>query len=356
MIAYSFIVPVYNSAETIRRCLESILNAVKDNIELLIIDDGSTDGSTKICDDYSKNDPRIRIIHKANGGQASARNVGINIAKGKYILFCDSDDYYDSAELSNLLKMLPDEPSENTLYAFNFRNVWLDHVEEKSIYPAADVVFGKQGDNIEFFSSRKSHKTMGYAIWDKVYCKSVIDNYQIRMPERDTMGHKDDWAEDLFFNLSYGQHISHVKVFESPAYMLRKHGTPKEQNENRLISRTEHMMDFFSNLIDSYSISVNQYVADEFWKIVIWHMKRYFDLDCSYRGEKGLDSLRNEYKNSKHWEMLSQCIKTALKNWKDYGQRWDYMHRNEYYYFLKYIIDGNKLMFKVRNKLLYTLN
>lgn len=89
----SIIVPVYNVEEYLNKCIDSILNQSFKNFEIILVDDGSTDRSKIICDEYSKLDTRVTVIHKVNGGQSSARNIGLNIAKGNYIGFIDSDDY-----------------------------------------------------------------------------------------------------------------------------------------------------------------------------------------------------------------------------------------------------------------------
>lgn len=89
----SIVVPVYNVLPYLKRCIESIINQTYRNIEILLIDDGSTDDSGKICDEYEKQDIRVRTFHKCNGGLSDARNYGIEKANGKYISFIDSDDY-----------------------------------------------------------------------------------------------------------------------------------------------------------------------------------------------------------------------------------------------------------------------
>lgn len=89
----SIIVPVYNVEKYLKRCIDSILNQSFENFELILVDDGSTDNSGKIVDEYEGIDKRIRVIHKQNGGQGSARNRGLDIAKGNYIGFVDSDDW-----------------------------------------------------------------------------------------------------------------------------------------------------------------------------------------------------------------------------------------------------------------------
>lgn len=89
----SIIVPVYNVENYLYTCLDSLILQTYENLDIILVDDGSTDSSGEICDIYSKRDSRIRVIHKTNGGQSSARNVGLNVADGEYVLFVDSDDY-----------------------------------------------------------------------------------------------------------------------------------------------------------------------------------------------------------------------------------------------------------------------
>ena len=88
----SVIVPVYNVEKYLRACLESIVNQTYRDLEIILVDDGSTDSSGIICGEYAEKDARVKVIHKENGGASSARNAGLNIAQGEYITFVDSDD------------------------------------------------------------------------------------------------------------------------------------------------------------------------------------------------------------------------------------------------------------------------
>ena len=91
----SVIIPAYNIEKEISRCLDSVLNQIYKNIEIIVVDDGSTDSSGKMCDDWASWDDRIIVIHKKNGGLSDARNVGIDKARGKFITFIDSDDFIE---------------------------------------------------------------------------------------------------------------------------------------------------------------------------------------------------------------------------------------------------------------------
>lgn len=102
----TIIVPVYNVEPYLSDCIESILSQSFDNFELLLIDDGSTDSSGEICDRYAKSDKRIRVFHTENQGVSSARNRGLDEARGKYISFVDSDDYIQADTYSQNIKIL----------------------------------------------------------------------------------------------------------------------------------------------------------------------------------------------------------------------------------------------------------
>ena len=91
----SVIVPIYNTELYLDKCMQSILNQTYRNLEIILVDDGSTDNSSQMCDLYAGKDSRIRVIHKENGGQSSARNVGLNVCTGDYISFVDSDDWIE---------------------------------------------------------------------------------------------------------------------------------------------------------------------------------------------------------------------------------------------------------------------
>ena len=96
---FSVIVPVYNCEDSLPRCIESILYQTYPDWELLLIDDGSTDGSFSLCEAYAKQDGRIRVIHQENAGQGPARNNGMKEATGDYVVFCDADDFYEKDAL-----------------------------------------------------------------------------------------------------------------------------------------------------------------------------------------------------------------------------------------------------------------
>lgn len=130
----SVIVPVYNSENFLERCVESIVNQTYRNLEIILVDDGSTDNSDKICDYYANKDNRIKVFHKDNGGQSSARNVGIRSANGKYLSFVDSDDVVEKDFIKYLVDLISKESGDMAI-------CYLVHFNE--------------GDKIQFVNSEK---------------------------------------------------------------------------------------------------------------------------------------------------------------------------------------------------------
>ncbi|MBO5050061.1 MAG: glycosyltransferase family 2 protein, partial [Oscillospiraceae bacterium] len=101
----SVIVPCYNVEEYLPRCVESVLNQTYRNLEILLVDDGSPDRCGEICDGYAAVDSRVKVIHKENGGLSDARNVALNVMKGEYVTFVDSDDYVAADYVEYLYKL-----------------------------------------------------------------------------------------------------------------------------------------------------------------------------------------------------------------------------------------------------------
>ena len=131
MIKLSFIVPVYNVAPYLRKCVDSLLAQDYDDYEIILVDDGSTDDSPQICDEYARMSqesrvksqelPCIRVIHQVNAGLSAARNTGIKDAKGEYICFVDSDDYWEENVLGSLMEQV--ERDDLDVLRFDYQNV-----------------------------------------------------------------------------------------------------------------------------------------------------------------------------------------------------------------------------------------
>ena len=114
----SIIIPIYNSEKYLKKCIDSILEQKYNNLEIILINDGSTDNSGKICDSLAIEDKRIKVIHKLNEGVSIARNKGLEMAKGEYIFFIDSDDYIDENIIKDMISYSRDYDIVKVSYKF----------------------------------------------------------------------------------------------------------------------------------------------------------------------------------------------------------------------------------------------
>lgn len=132
-ILLSIIVPVYNVERYLRRCLESIINQTYSNLEIILVDDGSTDNSGNICDEFAEKDSRITVIHKKNEGVSVARNIGLDIAKGDYIGLVDSDDYIKVDMYKKLLELITASDSDMAVCNFSYVDENGNLLEERNL-------------------------------------------------------------------------------------------------------------------------------------------------------------------------------------------------------------------------------
>lgn len=164
----SIIVPVYNVEQYVGKCLDSLINQIYKNIEVIVIDDGSTDKSGEICDQYALKDSRIKIIHKQNGGLSSARNVGIINSKGEYLSFVDSDDYVDVDFISNLYNSCLDNDCQLSICRYHIVN---STSSNRCILPEENRKYSKK----EAMQLLLDGKIESFA-WNKLYKSEIFDN------------------------------------------------------------------------------------------------------------------------------------------------------------------------------------
>lgn len=172
----SIIVPVYNAENYLGRCIDSIINQTYRFLDIILVDDGSTDNSGKICDEYAIRDKRIRVIHKQNGGLSDARNVGIEAAKGKYIGFVDADDYISEHMYERLFSCLQRENADITMCRYQrFEGRQCDQAIDSGIQSYVSM------DKYEALNNMYDFDGEAYTVaWNKLYKKSVIG--EVRYP------------------------------------------------------------------------------------------------------------------------------------------------------------------------------
>ena len=236
----SVIVPIYNTERYLDKCIQSILNQTHRALEIILIDDGSTDGSPSKCDNYAKLDSRIRVIHKKNGGQSSARNAGLDICRGDYIGFVDSDDWIEPEMYETLLEKLK---KHDASLAVCGRYDAYEGTDNKTV----GKVLGSNGvfDSYDILPHMAVGQISDFSVCDKLHRKDIWQN--VRFPEG--MIYED-------FAVMYKVLISAKRVVlcDMPFYVYfhRKNSTVTTGFRKSLIDYTTHTQQFLSYITSGY--------------------------------------------------------------------------------------------------------
>ena len=262
----SIIVPVYNVEKYLEQCIESIINQTYTNLEIILLNDGSKDSSGAICDRYAEKDSRILVVHKNNEGLAQTRNLGIELAKGEYVMFVDSDDWVDNDICQTLM---------DAIYTYNVESSMCSYMKEYSgesipkILHNQDTVFDgnkfrlricgpkneelKQPENLDCYST----------VWGKIYPACAVKKYKFTdLKEIGT-------AEDMLFNLHIFSDIDSMVYVNKNLYHYRKNVSTsitsvykaklQEQWEN-LYSKMTHIINS-EQLGDEFRVSLDNRIA-----------------------------------------------------------------------------------------------
>lgn len=274
----SVIIPVFNVAEFVSETLDSVTNQTYNNLEIIIIDDGSTDGSGEICEEYKRKDDRIIVVHQKNKGLSAARNTGLNMISGNAVAFLDSDDVYRPEFIEKTVEALIREKSDLIVcrYTIPFTNGRMKQDVKDKRYPSIDK---GSYDRVGALQSLVEKKINNH-VWNKLYRRSLWEN--IRFP----VGHV---FEDIDTTYRIIDQCERIYVIDEPLYLKRKHsGTitntlTKKNIEEWLLARThfesfvrkntpglftEEQLDRFMQrkiyrLFDSYALCLGRNIDNE---------------------------------------------------------------------------------------------
>lgn len=316
MILISVIMPVYNVEKYLSISVDSILNQTFINFELILIDDGSTDNSGILCDEYAAQDSRIRVIHVQNGGVSNARNIGLKQARGKYVYFCDSDDYLDSQAFEIIIKTLERYHADLLIFGYYFKSDIKSSVNQQSIdsYPVSwnDSIFYPSKESIKESLVDLWNKSLMYNIWNKVYRLDIIKSNDIEFSIKLTMG------EDLDFTNKYFIHCNSFYVLKDCFYyyIREREGSAttryvKDWFEIR-VEEHERLLDFFSKykLINSES---KEFLSRRFIERVIGCIENEFSIKNNSSRNAKLRQIKKIINNDYTREALYSAKLTSKK-------------------------------------------
>lgn len=236
MARFSIIVPIYNVEKYLRICVDGILTQTYSDFEVILVDDGSPDRCGELCDQYAESDSRVKVVHKVNGGLSSARNAGLDIAIGEYVIFIDSDDYWDdNTALENIQKNLAESNADLLVFPAKrfyedknrFTNILNLEVERNRIKNAdADLAVCYMLENNIYRA----------AAWNKVVKKSIVDINNMRFKEG-YLSEDMDWCGDLLI------YCSKFDFYENPFYVYRqqRNGSITSGKTEKLVSDKIYM-------------------------------------------------------------------------------------------------------------------
>lgn len=308
-VQISFVVPIYNMEKYLTRCVESILNQTYKNFELILVDDGSTDRSNIICDELQKQDDRVTVIHKKNGGLSSARNAGIHMATGDYICFVDSDDWIEDSLLEEALLVL-EEDDDVFVYGHRMVSKYGEKGQGEDI--KACSLNGEEA--LEKFLENKIN---GYT-WNKIVRRELLLNHNIFFPE----GRNYEDVATTYKMLMYAHNVKYTeKVFYNYFINNTESITYKDTLKN--------LQDYYLACLEMYQDIKEYYRVHDDAKIKLLECLRinlytqlYIRLSyylCTHKNDENIEILRIKKKVKDILDTQYVSIK-LFRKYKNFGK------------------------------------
>lgn len=245
----SMIVPVYKVEAYLHECIDSVLNQTYADYELILVDDGSPDRCGEICEEYARKDCRIRVIHKENGGLSSARNAGLDVARGKYIYFLDSDDTIAPQLLSAVVEKMD---MGMDMVVFQFCRQYADGRKEKCCFHETGAYrMSSEEERVRFVMKQVLRGMIGWEACFRMYDRKKIERYSLRFADNRTI-----FAEDLHFCLCYCAHAENILSIDDCLYNYRMRDDSimgvqqKKVNIGRFYLLSNSVQEFFGKFDD----------------------------------------------------------------------------------------------------------
>lgn len=267
-IVVSIIIPVYNAEKYLCRCIDSVLHAMTNTMEIILIDDGSIDNSSKIIYQYASKYEKIKAVHQLNGGVSKARNTGIEKASGKWIFFLDSDDWVEQNYLLNFINN--SETYDLVIQGFSIDNL---------ITRKTDIVRFKASQNLKNYEvvemlQYKNNAHNGY-LWHRLFKRSIIIKNNIRFIEGC------NFAEDGVFFLQYMRYVTKTNVLETIGHHYVVHDFS--------LTNRKYSNEFYFTIADRYHKTLSEICGDtkykNFCQNYIWQLIFYWIICRSLHAE-----------------------------------------------------------------------
>ena len=299
----SIVVPVYNVEKYLDRCVESIVNQTYKNLEIILVDDGSTDASSKKCDDWIEKDNRISVVHKENQGLGYARNTGIENASGKYIFFFDSDDYVDLGAVQKCVEAA--EKFKADTVVFGRSNVYSDGRIEKEEITVSKEIYEAEGVKNVFLPDLFNYGIgFGVSAWSKMFNLELIKKHCLAFAsERDII------SEDAMFCMEYFSVSERVALLSDNLYYYYKND--KSLTRTYRLDRSRKNNEFLEKCTDKakylgLSDIIYRNIAARYHGMTLGTLGQIVDSDLNKKEKKAI--IRSIYKDN----ILKKTLKLEI--------------------------------------------
>ena len=228
MPAISVIVPIYNGEQFIHKCIDSVLSQTFSDLELIIVDDGSTDHCPQICDEYAEKDSRVIVIHGTNKGVSIARNIGLVAASGEYVAFCDGDDYFKENLLERTYSTAVEQNAD--VVSFNLQRMSDEATSMNEDPNETDIIDLNKETRFDMLYKVVTWQTKGWQACRSIFRRQIIEDHHIQFC--DTCG---NFAEDLGFTLEYLLYASRIIFIDEYLYYYY------DVRQNSMMNKSKHV-------------------------------------------------------------------------------------------------------------------
>ena len=302
---YSVIIPSYQCADTIEQTVLSVLDSGLSDFEIILVNDGSTDSTPVVCDSLAKKYNEVICIHKENGGVSSARNLGIDKAKGEYLLFMDSDDSYDKNGLKNACEICESKNPELLIFGLSFNYYKNGNIYRKDelIYPGKEPL--KPSEWANDFENLFQHNALSSAC-NKIFKTEILKENNIVFNKNVFL------MEDFLFVLQYLKHIETIHFFPKAIYHYRQ-----PDDESRAFTRAERISDLneylqpFYNSMENLSVHLKENYHTDFTegeKVLFGLYSMIISQKAYYADENTLKALAETIRNGRFTDFKTDDI------------------------------------------------
>lgn len=336
----SIIIPIYNVELYLRKCIDSVISQTYTNLEIILVDDGSTDKSSEICDLYVLIDKRIKVIHKNNGGLSSARNAGLEIATGDYVYFVDSDDFIDKDVISSVI---PFFNLGNDIIVFGYRKLDSKYnLINDVIFPEKRFVIHDKQEMLYFIIEYVLNYHHGWETWNRIYKMDIIRNYNLSFFDNKLI-----FAEDLYFYICYMVHCNSIQIIDKCFYnyLLRDGSIMSSSNS---VCKLKEFCCLSQKIYQHIKNDINNLYINNHYSLIHYKiMKNEIDRNIS-RGMSIPDIRMKLIKSKFCMEQYNQIVRSKEKK-KYIINTYDKEDIN----LIKYYCKGNYNLLRFENKMLY---